>query len=669
MSVYAQINLFFLLILAKLSPFALLPAAQPDGLGLNPLLRDPWMVVHPPLVFIGYSMAGLPFSIAMAALIKNDFSSWLKRVLPWVAITALMLAAGNILGGFWAYKTLGWGGYWAWDPVENSSFIPWLISLALLHGLLIERRTGALRRVNLLLTSFVFLLVVYGTFLTRSGVLADFSVHSFTDLGINIYLIGFMILFILMTVVIFLMRAGSMKTVSLYYNYYGKEFSLFAGMVLLFLVGTVVLFWTSLPFITTYLTDEPRAADIVTYNNFALPLSVLMAFFLATSPFVTYAGYRLSNWGTKLIGVMVGSLAVGFGLFYFGLGSSLVFAVIVSVFLTGMAMYLFRPELRRAVIPSLGAFVAMLAVCIVLEIENYLYLLFWATAAMAVVSNSIVIIRQARISWKTTGGLVTHFGFGLMLIGILSSSAYDSSQKLIIDRGGSHDAYGVGVGYDGMAHNLDYPNNEVLLSLKEGENSIEARPQLYYSERMNGIMRKPFIRRSFTQDLYFAPEQVQQLTEQKGLKLGKGETKRVGDIDLTFSGYLMGQHDQAGDAGVNVQAKIDVMQDGEVIRIMPSITQIQDGSGTSRIVDEPAKLMSAGAEYAVSIGQILADEGAVILHIPGLLNKGPVDRLILDITRKPLINLVWTGAVLIMLGTIIVYYRRQSELTAGETSR
>ncbi|MBD3403241.1 hypothetical protein GF420_10130, partial [candidate division GN15 bacterium] len=177
MAIYCLIGTFFLLIMTKLSPFAYLGFYAEDGAGLNPLLRDPWMVVHPPIMFVGYALAAVPFVYAIAAMIKNDYSKWLRLAFPWAALTAVMLGAGNILGGFWAYKTLGWGGYWAWDPVENSSFVPWMISLALLHGMIIERRTGAFRRINLLMSAFLFLLVVYGTFLTRSGVLADFSVH------------------------------------------------------------------------------------------------------------------------------------------------------------------------------------------------------------------------------------------------------------------------------------------------------------------------------------------------------------------------------------------------------------------------------------------------------------------------------------------------------------
>ena len=146
MVIFSLINLFLLLILVNLSPFALLPFIPNDGLGLNPLLRDPWMIIHPPVIFIGYAMAAIPYAIVMAALIVNDHTDWVKRIFPWVAIVALTLGAGNVLGGYWAYKTLGWGCYWGWDPVENSSFIPWIVSLALIHGLIIQRRSGALKK-------------------------------------------------------------------------------------------------------------------------------------------------------------------------------------------------------------------------------------------------------------------------------------------------------------------------------------------------------------------------------------------------------------------------------------------------------------------------------------------------------------------------------------------
>jgi len=231
MVIFSLVNFFLLLLLLTLSPFAPLDFYAEDGAGLNPLLQDPWMAVHPPVIFVGYAMAALPMILALAALITKDYSSWVKRSFPWAAMTAIMLGAGNIMGAYWSYKTLGWGGFWAWDPVENASLIPWFTSLALLHGLIIEKRTGALRKTNLLMSAFVFVLVVYGTFLTRSGVLADFSVHSFVDLGANNILVVFLAVFVLLTFAFFIPRIKSIGNTPLTYNFYGREFVLFAGMI------------------------------------------------------------------------------------------------------------------------------------------------------------------------------------------------------------------------------------------------------------------------------------------------------------------------------------------------------------------------------------------------------------------------------------------------------
>jgi len=200
-----MIQAFILLILIKKSPFAYVwdvnpigfavGAIPPDGNGLNPLLQDPWMVIHPPILFAGYSSTMMIFSFAMAALIRKKHDEWIKSVYPFAIFVTMTLGTGIILGGYWAYTTLGWGGYWAWDPVENSSFIPWLFALALVHGLMIQRRQGGMKRLNLFLALSTFILVLYGSFLTRSGVLTDFSVHSFGISELAQYLVAFLLLF------------------------------------------------------------------------------------------------------------------------------------------------------------------------------------------------------------------------------------------------------------------------------------------------------------------------------------------------------------------------------------------------------------------------------------------------------------------------------------------
>src|SRR5262249_28288830 len=132
-------------------PFLLAHQAYTDGVGLNPLLQDYWMTIHPPVLFTGFSSFVIPFAIACAALVRRDWDGWVKGALPWVVFSLGIQATGFIMGGVWAYKVLGWGGYWGWDPVENGSLIPWLCNAALLHGLLVQRVTGSLKRTNFFL--------------------------------------------------------------------------------------------------------------------------------------------------------------------------------------------------------------------------------------------------------------------------------------------------------------------------------------------------------------------------------------------------------------------------------------------------------------------------------------------------------------------------------------
>ncbi|MDP3441454.1 MAG: cytochrome c biogenesis protein CcsA, partial [Ignavibacteria bacterium] len=165
-----------------------------QGKGLNPLLQNFWMQIHPPILFVGFAMSAVPFSFAFAALLKNEYKDWVKQSLPWVLSGTMVLGVAIMLGGYWAYGVLGWGGYWGWDPVENSSLVPWIIGVASIHTLLVQKKTqdkggsGRFVKTNLILSIFTYILVLYSTFLTRSGILGDASVHSFVDPGMTVYL-------------------------------------------------------------------------------------------------------------------------------------------------------------------------------------------------------------------------------------------------------------------------------------------------------------------------------------------------------------------------------------------------------------------------------------------------------------------------------------------------
>jgi cytochrome c biogenesis factor len=185
MGVYSGILAFLMLLLVVKNPFALNEAGMipTEGKGLNPLLQNFWMQIHPPILFIGFAAMAPPFALAISALIRKRYQNWIVSALPWVVGGSMVLGLGIALGGYWAYETLGWGGWWGWDPVENASLIPWIVSVAAVHTMLTQKRTKGLILTNFILVIMGFVLVLYSTFLTRSGVLGDASVHSFVDPG------------------------------------------------------------------------------------------------------------------------------------------------------------------------------------------------------------------------------------------------------------------------------------------------------------------------------------------------------------------------------------------------------------------------------------------------------------------------------------------------------
>jgi cytochrome c-type biogenesis protein CcmF len=257
-----ELSLVFLMaLLIKQSPFRLSPEIPADGNGLNPLLQDFWMSIHPPLIFLGYAAYAIPFSLAMASCWTGDRKEWLSPALVWANVGFLTLGAGIIVGGFWAYKVLGWGGYWGWDPVENASLLPWLTGTALIHGLVMQRVQDRFSRGNIMLASVSFLLVLYGTFLTRSGVLANFSVHSFTDLGITGWLVWYILFFVFLSLGMLGWRWRRFRVEGKPVPFWSREMSFFL-MILVLLMSTVLVgLGTSAPLLTGF-TENPSSDPI-----------------------------------------------------------------------------------------------------------------------------------------------------------------------------------------------------------------------------------------------------------------------------------------------------------------------------------------------------------------------------------------------------------------------
>ncbi|MEE9441364.1 MAG: cytochrome c biogenesis protein CcsA [candidate division Zixibacteria bacterium] len=603
MFVYGLINFFFCVMLLILSPFEKLPVAQPEGAGLNPLLIDPWMVIHPPVIFIGYAAAAVPYAIALAALIKNDYKNWLTIVFVPVTVVAVTLAAGNIMGGFWAYKTLGWGGYWAWDPVENSSFIPWMISLALVHGLLIERRSGSLPKTNLFMAILIFLLVVYGTFLTRSGVLADFSVHSFVDLGVNNLLISFMSGSILLALFYFVIRFKRVKGPAVNLSMTSKQFALLFSVWVLILIALLVLSGTSWPLITSVF-GEAGAVDTTVYTKITFPLAILMGIFLGLAPAMAWNGGNLKDLLKKSI-------------------ISIVVALVISL------------------------------VCYFRGVKEFTNLLYIFTVSVAVISNLIALIKLLPGKIKSAGAQLSHFGFALMLLGILGSSAYALGEKIVINRNETGSVFNLEIEYQGLTSHLENPQNEILLKVSDSGEIYEARPKLYWSERSQGLMKKPYISRHLLYDIYFAPEQIQDLSAQNGIILEQSHAIPLGSYSFAFKGFATDAHAEGGE--MKFGAEIEVTDTlGQMGIITPAI--IYRPAGGMEYIDVP--LREGLENHRVRLEQIYADQGAVRISVEGLTDKNPEDRLILEVSKKPTMNILWAGTILLVLGGLLSFGNR-----------
>jgi len=466
----------------------------------------------------------------------------------------------------------------------------------------------------------------------------------------------------------FFFRMRSIESAPLDYNYFSKVFILFISVVVLFVFGLTVLFWSSLPILSGWFSDEPRAAGIATYNSFALPLAIIMAFALTAVPLVKYQGFQLTGGLKKAAIVLTICAAIGFGLFYAVLSASLIFAVLFSLIVTGLAVYLFNPEFRKRLIAALVSFLVAIVVSLLLGVTNYTYLLFYSVAAMVLVSSLNHLASYFPNRVNSIGAPLAHFGFGVMLIGVLASSAYDTSERLTIARAQTvqSETFGISIGYNGMAYNIDYPDNRLLLSLDGGSGLREVRPEYYYSHRMGANMRKPYIIRSFSHDLYLAPQQVLPGDEGTGLALRRGESHRLGDLTLTFQEFEFGSHERMGVSGVSVAARIEITHGDKVRTVLPRLIQEFDEQGEAGIISESAGFYFGEQHYEMSILQILTDQGMVVLDIPGLMPEAEPEKLILGISKKPLISLVWIGTTLILLGSLVAMIRRWSELVKSE---
>ncbi len=262
------------------------------GEGLNPLLQTPKMVLHPPCLLTGLASMTVPFGFAMAALITGDMSDrWVKAARKWILIPWLFLSIGNILGGMWAYEELGWGGYWAWDPVENAAFMPWLLATALIHSLMIQERRGMLKRWNLGLMIGTYLMTVFGTYITRSGLIE--SVHTFAQSDIGNYFLAFLLTVTAVSVGLFAWRWKDMRADDKLDSVASREASFLFNNWLFLAMTVVVLFGTLWPKAKTWLSGREISIEPPWFNQWMIPLGLLVLFLMGIG---TIIAWRKATW-------------------------------------------------------------------------------------------------------------------------------------------------------------------------------------------------------------------------------------------------------------------------------------------------------------------------------------------------------------------------------------
>jgi cytochrome c-type biogenesis protein CcmF len=302
---------FLLFILLMSNPFArLLPDFPMDGNDLNPLLQDPGLIVHPPILYAGYVGFSVPFAFALAGLLGGRLdSAWARWSRPWTVAAWGFLTLGIALGSFWAYYELGWGGWWFWDPVENASFMPWLAGTALLHSLAVTEKRGVFKAWTVMLAIIAFSLSLLGTFLVRSGVLT--SVHAFAaDPGRGLFVLGILVFFVGGSLLLFAVKAVSLKSES-HYQLFSREMFLLGNNVLLVTATTVVFLGTLFPLFVDALHLGKISVGPPYFNLLFVPTTLLLVFLLGLGPLVNWKRHEMTPLLRALWWIPLAAVAIG----------------------------------------------------------------------------------------------------------------------------------------------------------------------------------------------------------------------------------------------------------------------------------------------------------------------------------------------------------------------
>lgn len=651
-----------------------------DGSGLNPLLQNYWMVIHPPTLFLGFALTIAPFAFCIAGLWEKKYSEWIKPALPWTLLGGAILGLGILMGGYWAYETLNFGGYWNWDPVENAVYVPWLVLIASIHTMIVYKNSQTALKTSIILVISVFILILYSTFLTRSGILGDSSVHSFTDLGLSGQLLIYLLFFTVAAIVLSIVRWKEIPSTEKEVSTYSREFWIFLGVTTLCLMGFQVIIPTSIPVYNSIVglfggtsNLAPPADQITFYSKFQLWFGVVVAFLSGTAQFFWYKRIDKTKLKKELLTPALISL--------------IVFALIISV----------------------------------AGVNEPSYLVLTLAGVYIIISNLKVLRSVLKVNPSLSGGALSHIGIGLALIGIMFSAGYSNvvslnntgmliSTELSTEFNRDNLLLFINeprtmAGYDieflgeriepkekwGYIKKSDviltpdpytvvakrdiiykdkklyaekdtfeiYPENTYYeIELRKGDN-VEAVlfPRVQINEAMGGFVASPDISRGAVRDLYThvsAPmnrEAEVEWSELEEVKVKIGEQFFVNDYVAVLEevnrlddiqGITLRTEDVA------VQARIRVIGERDTLYADP-IFLIKDKTQVGRISSE---INDLGVK--ITLLNIHPETSEFSLG----LNARQKDWVIIKAMEKPFINLLWLGTGILMVGFTIAVVRR-----------
>ncbi|MEX2600553.1 MAG: cytochrome c biogenesis protein CcsA [Balneolaceae bacterium] len=654
-----------------------------DGTGLNDLLKSPWMMIHPPIIFLGFSMMTVPFAFAIASLWKQDYHDWIRPALPWTLGANLCLLTAIFLGGYWAYETLSFGGYWAWDPVENASFVPWLIGTAGIHMMIVQRSSSRAHKGAIFFAILAYIAIVYQTFLTRSGVLANQSVHSFVDLGLYNQLLMFMLVMLLLGIGFYLYRYKELPSPEKESTILSREFMTFTGGMMLFVMGAVIILGTSSPIIGRLFVENPTPPEIQFYNDWTMPIAIVMAFLTVIGQ---YLFWKRHDW------------------------ESLSAALITPLLITSMASIL---------------------TIILGEVRSLYTMIFIFAAWFTVAGNGAMLIQQILRSPKLIGGSLSHIGFGTLLLGIIASSFYNEvmldergeNYNRMVEQGEMLDEQGFPVTqkmeiFELSLNQPELINNEYMVTFEgyrltdsprpgqqeyrirfepvDGGKPFVMTPQVYpmltssTSENIEWSV-EPDVRTRLFNDIYMyvaGSSYVDQLNsrnenqagnlsvaDQAGgtengeetttLELQRQQSREIGPWRFTFQDFRPASTETLPDSTViGVRSLIEVLHEpsGSAFEMEP-LFAVYTENGQSWTYSPPLELSNWGISLRFS--SIIPDRDAIELTLNGLSSEAEEEWVVIVAEKKPFVSIVWLGTFLLMGGfsiSILRHWSREKSL-------